>query len=362
MPGPTRTFSAEFNDKYMTIRINPTGEFQNWPKIDLHRHLPGAIRLETWWDIVNQHQVPLPTQDRAELHRQMTVRGQGDLKAFLRCFSVINLCFVDAAAIQRLTYEAIADAVAENIIYLELRFSPTRMAQNARISTAEALEAVIAGRDRAARDFGQIQVELIAGLSRGLGVPTCAVEAEIITTYAGRGIAGIDLLGNEADFPAAWFAPIFQPIARRGQLGITIHAGEAAGADSVRAAVELLGATRIGHGLRAEEAPDVVALLKARNITLEMCPTSNVQTGAAASLASHPLPRFLRNGLSVTINTDDPQVSQIDLNHEYEVSTAMWGLTGPELRQTLDYAVEAAFCTAPQKQTIKNKLTRSRNQ
>jgi adenosine deaminase len=329
--------------------------FQTWPKIDLHRHLPGAIRFETWWDIVSQHQVPLPTTDPAELRRLMTVSGQSSLKEFLNCFNTIDLCYVDAAAIERVTYEAIADALAENIVYLELRFSPTRMAQQAHISIEAAVEAVIAGRRRAAAEF-PIEVGLIAGLSRELGVETCAAVAEIISDFAVRGIEGIDLLGNEIDFPAEWFSPIFQPIARQGRLGITIHAGESSGAECVRAAVVQLGATRIGHGVRSEEDPTVLDLLKERGVTLEMCPTSNVQTAATPDLASHPLARYLRAGLKVTINTDDPRISQIDLAHEYEVAASVIGLTEAEIAQTLAYAVEAAFTTDQVKQRNKQAL------
>jgi adenosine deaminase len=203
---------------------------------------------------------------------------------------------------------------------------------------------VIAGREQATSDFG-LEVGLIAGLARELGAAACQTEAEVFAAYAGRGLVGIDLLGNEIDFPAEWFAPIFLPIARQGQLGITVHAGEAAGAESVRAAVESLGATRIGHGIRAQEDPAVVALLKDRAVTLEMCPTSNVQTGAAPDLDAHPLARFLRAGLSVTINTDDPQISRIDLVHEYELAATALGLSRAEILKTLYYAVAAAFTT-----------------
>jgi adenosine deaminase len=332
-----------------------TSRFEAWPKVELHRHLPGAIRFETWWDIVTENEVALPTTEPSQLKALMTVSGQSSLKEFLRCFDTIDLCFVNDEAIERVTYEAIADAVAEKIIYLELRFSPTRMAQRANISTAKAIEAVISGRQRAVTDF-PIEVGLIAGLSREMGVEKCAEEAEIITDYAGRGIAGIDLLGNEADFPAEWFAPIFQPIARRKELGITIHAGEASGAESVRTAVLQLGATRIGHGIRAEEDPAVAALLKERGVTLEICPTSNVQTAATPDLSTHPLARYLRAGIKVTINTDDPQVSQIDLAHEYGVAASGLGLTEREISQTLHYAVEVAFTTEQVKQRLKDAL------
>jgi adenosine deaminase len=332
-----------------------TSRFEAWPKVELHRHLPGAIRFETWWDIVNENEVALPTTEPSQLKELMTVSGQSSLKEFLRCFDTIDLCFVNEEAIERVTYKAIADAVAENIIYLELRFSPTRMAQRANISTAQAIESVIAGRQRATADF-PIEVGLIAGLSRELGVDRCAAEVEVITSYARQGIEGIDLLGNEVDFPAEWFEPVFKPIAHRGELGITIHAGEASGAESVRVAVLQLGATRIGHGIRAEEDPAVVALLKERGVTLEICPTSNVQTAATPDLSTHPLARYLRAGIKVTINTDDPQVSQIDLAHEYGVAALKLGLTEAEIVQTLHYAIESAFTTEQVKQRLKGAL------
>ena len=204
-----------------------------------------------------------------------------------------------------------------------------------------------------------ISVGLIAGLSRELGVKRCAAEADVIVGYAGS-IDGIDLLGNEVDFPAGWFAPIFQPIARDGRLGITIHAGESSGPESVRAAVLQLGATRIGHGVRAEEDPTVLALLRERGVTLEMCPTSNVQTGATPDLSTHPLARYLRAGIKVTINSDDPRVSQIDLTHEYQVAASEIGLTEAEIAQTLDNAAKAAFTTEQIRTRIKEALATSR--
>ena len=329
--------------------------FRHWPKIALHRHLPGAIRFEQWQRVVQDRAVPLPAADSAQLRAMMTVGARAPLTEYLKCFDVIDLAFADARAIEQLTYDVIAGAAAENIIYLELRYSPTRMAVKAGISTAAALQATIAGRDRAARDF-DLEVSLIAGLSREMGVQRCAQEAQVITSFAAKGIAAIDLLGNEIDFPAAWFAPIFQPIASQAQMGITIHAGESSGARCVRDAVELLGATRIGHGVRSEEDPTVLDLLRRRQTTLEMCPTSNVQTQATPDYTTHPLPRYLRAGIYVTINTDNPAVSQVDLAHEYAVATTIMGLTRQELRQTLHHAVDAAFTSPHTKERLHRRL------
>lgn len=329
--------------------------YQAWPKVDLHRHLPGAIPFDTWWRIVREKGVALPSEDPEELRRMTTISEKGDLKTFLKCFDVIDLVYVDAETIEELTYKVIAEAAREKLIYLELRYSPTRMAQSAGISTAEALEATIAGKQRALADY-DIEVSLIAGLSREMGVERCAAEAAVIASYADRGIAGIDLLGNEIDYPAEWYAHIFQPIAREGRMGITIHAGESSHADSVEAAIRYLGATRIGHGVRSEEDPAVLDLLRERNVTLEMCPTSNVQTQATPEYTTHPLPRYLRDGIRVTINTDDPCVSQIDLAHEYAVATGIMGLSEAEVAQTLRYAIDAAFTTDETKARLRAKL------
>jgi len=329
--------------------------YQEWPKIDLHRHLPGAIPFNIWWQIVQEKQVPLPSQDPDELLQMMSIRGKHDLKTFLKCFDVVDLVYVDADVIERLTYEVIADAAREKLIYLELRYSPTRMAQSARISTATALEASIAGKERAVAEH-DIEVALIAGLSREMGVETCAREAAVIADFAGYGVAGIDLLGNEIDYPASWFAPIFQPLAENGTLGITVHAGESSNAASVGDAILQLGATRIGHGVRSEEDPNVLALVKERGVTLEMCPTSNVQTQATEDYETHPLPRYLRAGVRVTINSDDPTISGIDLAHEYAVATALMGMSEEEVRTTLYMAVDAAFTSNESKKRLRARL------
>lgn len=331
------------------------GVYQRWPKIDLHRHLPGAIPFDTWWRIVREKGVTLPSDDPAELRRRMSISGKHDLKTFLKCFDLVDLVYVDAETIEQLTYEVIADAARDGMIYLELRYSPTRMAASAGISTAAALEATIAGRDRALAGH-DIAVELIAGLSREMGVERCAAEAKVIAGYAGRGIAGIDLLGNEIDYPASWYAPIFRPLAEEGVLGVTIHAGESSSAQSVADAILELGATRIGHGVRTEEDPAVLALVRERGVTLEMCPTSNVQTQATADYDTHPLPRYHRDGIRVTINSDDPSISQIDLAHEYAAATALMGMSPAEVRTTLYTAVEAAFTAEETKERLRAHL------
>ncbi|MBK8021974.1 MAG: adenosine deaminase [Chloroflexi bacterium] len=332
-----------------------TSDFRAFPKIELHRHIPGSMRFETWLQIVRSRGVKLPSDSPEALREMMTVRDLAPLKDYLRCFEITDLAYTDSEAIETFTYEAIVDAVAERILYLELRASPTRMAVRAGISTAQALGAMVKGRDRAQAEFG-ISVGLIAGLSREMGVDVCAREAETIVDFAGKGIQAIDLLGNEIDYPADWFEPIFRPIAESGRMGITIHAGESSGADAVKAAVLQLGATRIGHGVRSEQDPAVLDLLRERRITLEMCPTSNVQTRSAPDMPSHPLARYLRSGIRVTVNTDNPRISRVDLAHEYGLAVGVMGLTRDELVQTLHWGIDAAFAPETVRQQVRARL------
>jgi adenosine deaminase len=326
-----------------------------WPKVELHRHLPGAVRFESWLAIIQQQEPVLAEQSPARLKKLVTVDRQTTLKEFLSCFQYINLCFTSYENIQRITYEAIQDAAKEGIIYLELRFGPTRLGQSASISTEEAIRAIDAGRNAACQDF-PISVGLIAGLSRELGVETCEQETKKILPLCGNILQGIDLLGDEKAFPARWFAEIFCDFQRIKNFGITAHAGEADEASSVWDAIQLLGATRIGHGIHAIDDPSVLALIKKQDITLEVCPTSNVHTGAVSTLREHPLPVLFRSGVRTVINTDDPAVSQINLLHELSLANHTLGLTLPEIYKMQYYAIEAAFCSPAIKKKIKAQL------
>jgi adenosine deaminase len=323
--------------------------------IDLHRHMTGTISDETWLELYQRDGRTVPFADLAGISKALSVDRTVDLKEYLRRFDLIDLCVIDTAAIQRITFEAVATAAAEGLIYLELRFSPARLAKNSHISIHDAVGAVIFGRDQAQQVF-PIQVNLIAGLSRELGVRVCAEHAEVVTSFSKMGLSGIDLLGNELDYPAAWFASIFKPITRRNELGITIHAGEAAGPENVRIAVLELGATRIGHGVRSIDDRSVLPLLKERGVVLEMCPTSNLHTGAVKDYKSHPLRKYFDQGIRVTINTDNPRISGIDLAHEYQVAVREMGFKTTDIQQLMLYACDAAFAPVEQREKIRARI------
>lgn len=312
------------------------------PLVDLHRHLDGNVRLTTILDIAQQHGIPLPAGDVEGLRPYAQVHGVvPSLVDFLTKFELLKQIFADAEAIERIAYENLEDAVAEGIDYIELRFSPAFMGERHGLTPRDVTGAICAGL-RAARGRLPVQAQLIVIMSRHLGEERCWEELEAAIAYQSQGVVAVDLAGDEANFPGTRFCRHFER-ARAAGFRITVHAGEADGPASVRQAIEELGAERLGHAVHAIEDAAVLDLIAARGIAIESCPTSNVQTSTIANYAAHPLPAFLRRGLLVTLASDDPGISAIDLPYEYRVARDELGLTLDELRRMQANGVAAAF-------------------
>ena len=319
------------------------------PKIDLHRHLEGAIRPATIAEICRAHRVELPTYDAAELANLIQPGEPADnLAAFLEPLKLIKFCFADKEAISRIAYEAVEDARLDNVRYLELRFAPDFMGFYNRLSLCDVMDGIVEGVNLAARRLA-VTVKLIVSLcrdhspeSRGPSWPPASEVARVAADYADRGVVGFDLSGVESGFPPELFIEPFE-IARQAGLGITVHAGEDAGPESVRGAIEHLGAARIGHGVRVVEDSEVMRLAMDRGVTFEICPTSNVLTRAVESLESHPVRRLYEAGLPITINTDDPTICGVTLTDEYALIVEKFGFTLAEIERLLETARQAAF-------------------
>jgi len=314
------------------------------PLIDLHRHLEGCVRLETILDLGRRHGLPLPARDVEGLRPHAQVRGrQPGVMEFIAKFRWMTGVMVDAEAVRRIARESVEDARREGLAYLELRFSPWFMAEPHGLDPAAVVEAVADGVAAGARDFG-LRVNLIGILSRTYGPETAARELDALLAHRARLVA-LDLAGDEARWPGEHFVEHFRR-ARDAGLHVTIHAGEAAGPQSVRQAIEGLGAERIGHAVHAIEDPALLERMAERRIGIEANLTSNVQTSTVPDYASHPLRRFLERGLLATINSDDPGISGITLAHEYEVAAPAAGLSPEQLRQAQRNALEVAFLSA----------------
>jgi adenosine deaminase len=321
------------------------------PLIDLHRHLDGNVRLQTILELGRRHNIRLPGDTVETLRPHVQVDGVlPDLVTWLNKLHWMIAVLGDYDACRRIARENVEDAKAEGIDYLELRFSPYFMAGPNKLDPARVVEAVVAGVAEG-RAMTGLKVNLIGILSRTFGPEACRVELEALLTQRGA-ITALDLAGDEKNWPAELFTGHF----RRGRdagWAVTVHAGEAGGAPSVWAALRALGATRIGHGIRAIDDPVLLDHLAAQRIGLEVNLTSNVQTNTVASFAAHPLKRFLARGLLATINTDDPVISGIDLRHEYEVAAPAAGLGPEEVRQAQRNALEIAFLTAAEKSALR---------
>ena len=247
------------------------------------------------------------------------------------------------------------DAAREGIDYIELRFSPYFMAETHGLDPFGVAEAVCDGVEEAQKEL-PVRAKLIGIMSRTYGPDTCWIELEAALRYRERGIVALDLAGDEANFPGELFVEHFRR-AREGGLHVIAHAGEAAGPESVRQAVLELQVERVGHAVHAVEDEATMELLLERRIAIESCPTSNVQTSTVPSYREHPLPTFLRRGLLVTLNTDDPSISGIDLAHEYRVVQEEMGLTEAELRKLRENALEAAFLTPEERAELLSRAT-----
>ncbi|HLE15676.1 MAG TPA: adenosine deaminase [Anaerolineales bacterium] len=313
----------------------------NLPFIDLHRHLDGNVRLETILDLGRKHNLPLPAWEVESLRPYVQVtEPQPGVMDFIAKFAWMIGVLVDYDDCRRIAYENVLDANTEGLDYVELRFSPTFMAEPHALDPAGVVEAVAQGVQEG-RAQTSLPVNLIGIISRTYGPGAAWQELEALLRFRDHFVA-LDLAGDEANYPGDLFVPHIQR-AREQDWQITIHAGEAAGPRSIWQAIKELGAARIGHAVHAPEDAVLIDYMLEHRIGIEANLTSNVQTSTVPDYRSHPLKFFLERGLLATINSDDPGISGIDLAYEYEVAAPAAGLTQAEIRQAQANALAIAF-------------------
>ena len=324
------------------------------PLCELHRHLDGAIRLQTILELADQHDIALPAQTIDGLAPYVHIdQSEPGLMAFIARFKYLLEILFDADACKRVAYECVEDAKREGIDYIELRFSPWFMAERHGLDAQEVVEACIDGIQAGERDTG-VRVNAVGILSRSYGVDICQKELDAILACRMH-ITAVDLAGDEAGFPAPLFADHFKRVRDAG-LHVTVHAGEAAGPQSVWDAIQALGAERIGHGFRCIEDPALVEYLVRHDIGLESCPTSNLHISAVGSYAEHPIRQLAEQGVKFCLNTDDPGISAIDINHEYAVAAPAVGLSAVQIQKSQLSGLEMAFLSDDEKSALKLKV------
>jgi aminodeoxyfutalosine deaminase len=305
-----------------------------YPKIELHVHLEGTVRAHTLLQIAKRNDYPLPAdtvEGLAELYRFR------DFRHFIEVWILTTNALQTAEDFRQMVVDYAAEAAAHGAVYLEGIFSPAERVRRG-VSWQAVYEGVCAGA-QAARELHGVEVRLTPDIPRGFTQEEARATVEWAARYRDRGVVAVGLGGLEAEFPPEPYAEVFA-LARSLGLGSVPHAGEVAGAASVRGAIEALGADRLRHGIRAEEDPGLVRELADRGIVLDVCPLSNLRTGAVSTLADHPLPRLVAAGVRCSISTDDPAMFDTDLSRDYEAAESL----GLSPRSFYEAGVAGALC------------------
>jgi adenosine deaminase len=310
------------------------------PKAELHCHLDGSVRPATLIELGREYGVSLPCASADELRDYMLVDDAETLEDYLARFEVTISVLQTAEAIERVAYELGEDAAKDGVRYIEVRNAPILNSRK-NLSAAEALEAQLRGLARAEADFGIVARSIVISI-RQLSPMVSLELARLAVAYRDRGVVAFDLAGGELGFPANAHAMAFA-YARENNLAVTVHAGEGDGAASVRQAVHTCCADRLGHATRLIEDPDLMQYVNDRRIGLEICLTSNVHTGVAASYEVHPLRTYFDHGMNVTLNTDNRLMSGTTLTDEYLYAAKHLDFTFDELCTLSLNGFESAF-------------------
>jgi len=316
------------------------------PKAELHLHLEGSVQPETLQELALS-KGRLEKETRGWITDRIEQRYRyKDFQDFLQAFKLVTMLLETPDDYALATTRLIEWLASQNVRYAEIIF-----AAGVVLWKAQPLEAIFEGAAsaaRAAEEISGVRVQWVFDAIRHFG----AEHTREVLRWAGRfrshGVVALGIGGDEARGPAELFREVFRE-AREMGLHVVAHAGEACGPESVRQAVEALGAERIGHGLTAARDPAVLALLHDRRIALEVCLTSNVATGVLGRIEDHPLPQFLDAGLAVTLNSDDPAMFGTDLVNEYLLAARTFQLTREQILQMAQNAVRAAFLPEKEK-------------
>jgi adenosine deaminase len=319
----------------------PFSLFQKLPKTDLHVHLDGSMRLTTLLDLAQAQGEALPADDVEGLRAAMHVgEDTGSLVKYLEAFAITLQVLQTQEGLYRAAYELAEDAAAENVRYMEVRYSPMLHTRKG-LRLTQVVETVLKAAHDAELAFG-ISTRLILCGIRNISPAHSLEMAELVVAYKNRGVVGYDLAGAEYDYPPKDHQDAFA-LVRRNNINVTIHAGEAYGPASVAQAIHLCGAHRIGHGCRLREDGDLLHYVVDHRIPLECCPSSNVQTGAVSSLENHPMRLYYNLGARVTVNTDNRLITDTTVSTElYHLHTKM-GFTLDDIKQVIMNGFKSAF-------------------
>ncbi len=331
---------------------NFEARYNDLPKIEIHCHLEGAIRTQTIIDVARRYHLPLPSYEVHELNRHVKVLDQlRDLQAVLEAFTIAQNSIASPAVVERIAWELFEDAARQNIKLFEVRFSPDWAFHVHNLDWDAALEGILRAKERAEREF-DMAIGLIAITSRGMGSDSCIRTVDWAIRHKDH-ILGIDLADSEALHPIREFVrPVMK--AKDAGLKVTIHSGEDTPASAVVETIRAVSPDRIGHGIHVIEERAAVELVKERGLTLEVNPWSNYLTNSVRVIGEHPLKKLFDLGVRVTINSDDPEVLETNVNNEYRIAHEILGMSMDEIAACNRFAYEASFIP----ETVKQKIWR----
>ena len=311
------------------------------PKTDLHVHLDGSLRIQTLIELAKKQGVDLPTFDPEALAPiVMSGKNCTNLGEYLQGFDITLSVMQEEEALYRIAYELAEDAAAENVWYMEVRYSPILHTRKG-MKLTTIVDAVIEGLAAAEKKFNIKTGVIICGM-RNINPETSLLLAELAVAYKNRGVVAFDLAGQEENYPAKDHKEAFFLI-RKNNINTTAHAGEAYGPESIHQAIHYCGAHRIGHGTRLYEDGDLLNYVNDHRIPLEICLTSNVQTGAAPSLSKHPLRFYYDYGLRLSINTDNRLISDTTVTKELYLAAKHLDFTLDDIKSLIVDGFKSAF-------------------
>lgn len=321
--------------------------------IDLHLHLDGSLPLNCILQLAELGGVTLPAKDFPELTSYLVADPDcKDLAEFLNKFQLPIALLQREACLELAVYELLRTISAQGVIYAEIRFAPGSHCRDG-LTQHQVMAAAVQGLERGMRDF-PIQAQLIVCCMRGEKLEVNRETARVTKDFLGKGVCCMDLAGAESLFPTKDYAELFA-YARSLDIPFIIHAGEAAGPDSVWAALEF-GAQRIGHGIYSVKDPKLLTYLREHRVPLEVCVTSNVQIKEIVSVKLHPVGELINTGVPVTLNTDNMTISGTTVAGEFALVQQTFGLTDAQCRQLLLNAVNAAFLSKEDKEKLREKI------
>jgi adenosine deaminase len=324
--------------------------YNDIPKTEIHCHLEGSIRTQTIIDIAQEYNLKLPSYEPVELDKHVKVLDQmRDLHAVLAAFAIFQNCITSPEIVERIAWELFEDSAIQNIRLFEVRFSPDWAFRGHSLDWDEALEGILRTRERAEREF-DMAIGLIAITSRGLGPESCVRTVDWAIRHREH-ILGIDLADSETTYPIRDFIkPVMK--AKEAGLKVTIHSGEDTPASAVVETIRVAHPDRIGHGIHIIEDPAAVELVKERGIALEVNPWSNYLTNSVRTIEEHPLKKLFDLGVKVTINSDDPEVLETNVNNEYRIAHEVLGMSMEDIAICNRYAYETSFLPDEKKKRV----------